>query len=176
TPRPLSTSPAGRPSEPLRSCRGRSLPRRRALARRVLRERRNLLLELRDPSLERTDALHALRQLVDLLSRRLRVGERAIHARRVAEPAERVLARVGEPREDVLVGFLGHRATLTTRTAARPAEASPPSPRAQCLLASTVTAALVADTVVGKSVYVTVSVQVNAWPMSAAVGRYAWRV
>src|SRR5262249_6642003 len=110
--RPLRARPSG-------AARSRSLARGRAAAalarrrrRRGLACRRGLALELVEAALDRLDALvqrleasHALLQVVQPVARPGHRGEHAVAAPRVADALDRLLAEVGEPVDDALLGL-----------------------------------------------------------------------
>ena len=66
-------------------------------------QRRDLLLELRDARLERVDAAHLLAEVVDARAQVVERVERPLPARKLRDPLERLLARVGEPRDEILL-------------------------------------------------------------------------
>jgi hypothetical protein len=67
-----------------------------------------LALEILDPAFERVHAAHALRERVHLVAHVRDDPEHAGRARCPRESLDRVLARVGEPREQVFLSGLSH--------------------------------------------------------------------
>ncbi len=61
-----------------------------------LLQRRELLLELRDPRLERVDPAHLLGEVVDPVAEVVDRRDRPLTPRELGEPLERLLARIGE--------------------------------------------------------------------------------
>ncbi len=86
-------------------------------------ERRELLLELRDPRLERVDAAHLLAQLVDARAKVVERLQRPAAAGQVYQAGEGRLPLVREPGERVVVALFGllrrRHADIPTRPAPR---------------------------------------------------------